>query len=209
MSKISSNAHFPQAKEVLAFWLQDGMQLGWPSQDPTPRWFRGGVALDQEIRTRFGPLVQEAQARGLPTWADLPLDRLALVILLDQFSRNVFRGKPMAFAGEARAQLLVMDACAKGWDSQLPLAGRVFMYLPLMHAEDLRLQDHCVRAIEAALEAAPPKHRTDVQTFLKSAIKHRDIIAKFGRFPHRNETLGRTPTAGEQGFLRTGPRFGQ
>ena len=95
------------SQPVLRFWLEDGLTLGWPSADLTPRWFGGGPALDTQITQAFGPLVQSAVQDGLSDWEDRPLHRLALVLLLDQFTRNVFRGQARAFAGDARARALV------------------------------------------------------------------------------------------------------
>jgi len=200
--------HAP-AQAVLEFWLGDALELGWPSQDSGPLWFGGGAALDRDIESRFGHLVRDACAGGLVSWEGRPLDRLALVILLDQFSRNVFRGQAQAFAGDTRAQALVMDALAHCWDRQLPLAGRAFLYMPLEHAEVLALQQECVRRFATLVAEAAPQCLDALQGHLKYAQMHHDIIARFGRFPHRNAVLGRTSTAQEQEFLLDGPRFGQ
>ena len=203
------NAQLPQARAVLEFWLRDALELGWPSQSLNALWWGGGADLDRDIEGRFGHLVREALAGGLREWEATPVDRLALVLLLDQFTRNVFRGRPEAFAGDGRAQALTMDALALAWDGKLPLAGRVFLLTPLEHAESLALQDECVRRFKSLLEGAAAERASDIQEFLKSAQQHRDIIATFGRFPHRNQALGRTSSAAEQEFLQHGPRFGQ
>jgi len=173
------------------------------------RWFTGGKDLDEEIRSRFGTQVALALAGGLPDWEAEPQSRLALVILLDQFSRNIFRGKAKAFAGDARAQKLVTDALARGFDAELPWRGRVFLYMPLMHAENLALQEESVKRFTALAEAAPDDLRASMQSSLAYAIEHRDIIARLGRFPYRNAALGRTNTSLEFEFLKIGPRFGQ
>lgn len=197
------------AASVLAFWLQDAVQLGWPSRNLSDVWFGGGAELDQAIDRDFGIWVRQALRGGLTSWEGQPLERLALVILLDQFTRNVFRGQPQAFAGDTRAQALVLDGIDRGWDQRLPLACAVFFYMPLMHAEDLARQETCVRCFRALLAAAPPEHRQALQGNLDFAIEHRGIIARFGRFPYRNAALGRTSSPDEQHFLRDGPRFGQ
>ena len=202
-------APLPQARAVLEFWLHDALELGWPSQNLDRLWWGGGAELDRDIESRFGNLVREAVAGGLQDRETTPLDRLALVLLLDQFTRNVFRGRPEAFAGDGRAQALAMDALALAWDEKLPLAGRVFLLTPLEHAETLTLQDECVRRFTALLEGNTAGREPALQGFLKSARQHRDIIAVFGRFPHRNQALGRSSSASEQAFLRDGPRFGQ
>lgn len=194
---------------MLEFWLHDALRLGWPSQDMRALWFGGGAVLDRLIDTRFGHQVRDALSGGLASWEARPLDRLALVILLDQFTRNVFRGQAQAFAGDARAQLLATDALAHGWDAQLPLAGQVFLTMPLMHAETPTMQDECVRRFKQLLTSAAPEHVKALRGHLEAAEKHRDIIAEFGRFPYRNAMLSRASTAREQEFLQTGPRFGQ
>lgn len=181
----------------------------WFSEDMSKRWFSGGSGLDEEIRNKFGRLVELAQAGGLAEWEAEPQSRLALVIVLDQFSRNIFRGKAKAFAGDARAQQLVTDALARGFDEQLPWTGRVFLYMPLMHAENLALQEESVRRFTELAEAVPEALRASVRSSLDFAIQHRDIIARLGRFPYRNAALSRTNTALEFDFLKIGPRFGQ
>jgi uncharacterized protein (DUF924 family) len=195
--------------QVLNFWLCDGLTLGWPSQNMGQRWFNGGPALDEEIRQTFGPLVEQALAGRLAAWAAQPLGRLALVILLDQFPRNIFRGTEKAFAGDEQAQRLVSEALAQDMDEALPWIGRVFLYLPLTHAETLALQEEGVRRFGALVAAVPEAHRAGAQSSLDSAVEHRDIIARYGRFPHRNTVLGRTSSPLEFEFLKIGPRFGQ
>ncbi|MEO8542085.1 MAG: DUF924 family protein [Burkholderiaceae bacterium] len=197
------------AASVLAYWLEDAVQLGWPSRNLSAVWFGGGSKLDQSIAVDFGSWVRQALDGGLKSWEHQPLDRLALVILLDQFTRNVFRGQPQAFAGDPRAQSLVLDGIDRGWDRRLPLAGAVFFYMPLMHAENLAQQESCVRCFRALLAGAAPERQQGLQGNLKFAIQHRDIIARFGRFPYRNAALGRTSSPQEENFLRDGPRFGQ
>ncbi len=198
---------------ILEFWLADGLDSGnasgWPTQDLGKRWFGGGAALDEEIRMRFGARVVQAVGGGLQDWEQQPLHRLALVILLDQFTRNVFRASAQAFAGDARAQQLVLDTLAHQADQQLPWVARVFTYMPLMHAEDLALQDECVARFSRLVEQAPDRLKQRLQGHLDYARQHRAIIARFGRFPYRNAALGRVNTPEEQEFLRKGPRFGQ
>jgi uncharacterized protein (DUF924 family) len=194
---------------VLDFWLGEGYASGWPSRDMGRQWFGGGPELDQQIAARFGSQVAQALAGGLGEWEADPLDRLALVILLDQFPRNIHRGQAQAFAGDARAQQLVQDALAQGMDQQLPWVGRMFLYMPLMHAEDLALQEEGVRRFQQLAADAPEDLRVTLGSSLKFAEQHRDIIARLGRFPYRNNALGRTNTALEFDFLKDGPRFGQ
>ncbi|MDI1273506.1 DUF924 family protein [Polaromonas sp.] len=209
MTSSTSSPDSASPERVLDFWFGDGLKLGWPSQDMGKRWFTGGPALDEEIRQTFGKLVEQALAGRLADWEAQPLSRLALVILLDQFPRNIFRGKGQAFAGDEQTQRLVSDALAQGIDETLPWVGRVFLYMPLTHAENLALQEEGVRRFTALLAAVPEAHRASVQNSLDFAVKHRDIIARYGRFPHRNNALGRTSSALEFDFLKIGPRFGQ
>ncbi len=209
MQEIDETPLPPGARDVLDFWFGDALTLGWPSQSRSAFWFRGGKALDDDIARRFGTLVEQALAGGLNDWEGGPQRRLALVILLDQFTRNVYRGQAQAFSGDSRAQHLAQDALDRGWDDLLPLAAKVFLYMPLMHAEDPALQDICVRRFETLLAAAPPERRKDLQGNLDFAREHQGIIARFGRFPYRNQACGRTDTLEEQVFLRDGPRFGQ
>jgi uncharacterized protein (DUF924 family) len=194
---------------VLDFWLADGVTLGWPSQEMNKRWFTGGPELDQAIAQQFGSAVALAQAGGLADWEAAPLDRLALIILLDQFTRNIFRGSARAFAGDARAQQLVQQTLAAQQDRQLPWVGRVFMYMPLMHAENLALQDQCVACFTQLVAEAPDALKQRLQSNLDFARQHQDIISRFGRFPYRSAALGRSNTPDEDEFLLKGPRFGQ
>ena len=206
-------------QSVLDFWLGDGLTHGWPTQDLGKRWFGGGAALDEEITNRFGVRVMQALEGELNDWANISstpaqparplLGRLALIILLDQFTRNVFRGSSQAFAGDALAQQLVLQTLADDADLQLPWVGRVFMYMPLMHAENLALQNECVTRFEQLVTDAPPALKEQLQGNLDFARQHRAIIEQFGRFPYRNAALGRASTPEEQVFLTTGQRFGQ
>lgn len=197
------------AMPVLEYWLGDALQQGWPSQSRSDLWFGGGQAQDDAITQRFGTLVEQALDDGLADWENTPLGRLALVIVLDQFTRNMFRGQGRAFSGDGRAQALACDALRRGWDLELPGAGAVFLYMPLMHAENLALQEQCVSCFESLLARSPAERQKDLQGNLAFARQHRDIIAQFGRFPYRNAALGRTSSTQEADFLREGPRFGQ
>ena len=204
-----SDSATPGPSDVLTFWFGDGLDLGWPSASRSDLWFGGGPKLDRQITAQFGPAVHNAVAGGLQTWEDVPATRLALIILLDQFTRNVYRGSKQAYAGDVRAHALVKDALAMATDQQLPWAGRAFMYMPLMHTEAISHQDECVRRFTQLHADVPDALKASIQGHLTSAHEHRDIVARFGRFPYRNAVLGRTSTALEQEFLTHGPRFGQ
>ena len=141
---------------------------------------------------------------ALLDWERTALSRLALVILLDQFTRNIHRGRARAFAGDPRAQRLVREALDAREDELLPLAGQIFLYLPLEHAEDQALQDESVRRFTALNAKATPACAESFARNLDFAHQHRDIIARFGRFPHRNAALGRASTPEEDAFLHDG-----
>jgi uncharacterized protein (DUF924 family) len=199
----------PSAQDVLDFWFGDGLQRDWPSDDRHALWFGGGTDQDEIIRRRFGALVESALNGGLADWESTPLTRLALLIVLDQFSRNMHRSQARAFAGDARAQQLVLAALAADEDEALARVGRVFLYMPLMHAEDLGLQERCVACFTALHDNSPPALRQTLAGHLHFAVEHRDTIQRFGRFPPRNAALGRESSAEEMRFLENGPRYGQ
>lgn len=199
----------PAALGVLHYWLGDDPQADWPEPHRGDLWFKGGAEVDAHIRAQFGPLVDEAMAGGLTDWEADPMARLALILLLDQLSRNVYRGQARAFAGDARAQVLTQRTLDAGEDEALPRAGRLFVYMPLMHAETLAQQDACVACIARLHAGASGAAKDILADNLRYAVLHRDIVAQFGRFPHRNAVLGRESTAAEIEFLKDGPRFGQ
>ncbi|WP_137158194.1 DUF924 family protein [Rhizobium sp. FKL33] len=169
--------------DLLAFWFAEGME---------EKWFNGGAAFDQELESRFAALHDQACAGELDAWSNIPRGALALVVLLDQLSRNLHRGTPHAFGQDHRALSLTTKALAEGWDQEFPERERQFFYLPLMHSEDPAHQQTCVALYEAI----------DNENALKFAREHRDIIDRFGRFPHRNEVLGRESTEEEEEFLK-------
>lgn len=198
-----------QWQKVLQFWFGDNLEREWPEPAFEKRWFGGGPALDKEITERFGTLVETALDGGLTDWEKESYSRLALILLLDQFSRNVFRGGAHAFAGDSRAVALVTDGLALNMDRELPWAGRAFFYMPLMHAEDGALQARCMTCFERAAEKAPVAAAEKLRSNLKFARMHAEIVERFGRFPHRNTALSRESTVEERIFLENGPRFGQ
>lgn len=203
------DSHLPSSADVLDFWLGDGLQRDWPSRNLGSLWFGGGADLDAQIRDRFGALVDAALDGRLFHWEGPLQARLALVIVLDQLTRNAFRGQARAFAGDGRAQKLVLHSLALAQDAELSRAGRVFLYLPLMHAESSVLQDASVQKFSELHEHAPAELRDTLAGHLRYAEEHRDIVRRFGRFPHRNAALGRPSTPEETAFLENGPRYGQ
>ncbi len=176
--------------DILDFWFG-----GWPPTDYRNAWFEKNPAFDEDVRQRFGPTIELALTGGLDHWRTAPEDALALILLLDQFTRNVFRDTPKAFAGDARALDTARAMVSVGQDKTLPPLARSFVYMPFMHSETLADQDRCVTLFEAFAR------ETGNDGNVRYAHAHRDIIARFGRFPHRNAILGRASTAEEQEFL--------
>jgi len=185
------------AHDVLDFWLGPEAERDAPSAAVTARWWKKDPAFDREIEARFGALVESAKARALEGWTGTPRGRLAVLVLLDQFTRNIFRGSGRMYDGDAYALELTLAGLAAGEDTKLALAERYFLYMPLMHAEDRDPQERCVVLFEVLTKAAP--HLGDAAGYARA---HRDIVARFGRFPHRNVLLGRTSTAEEVEFLK-------
>jgi uncharacterized protein (DUF924 family) len=179
---------------VLAFWFEPGQER---------RWFEASQATDRLVAERFLALWKKACAGKLDDWANHARSRLALVILLDQFSRNLNRDSPVAFECDARAQRLALGAEASGHAAELRPIERAFLFMPLMHSEDARLQEHGVEVFEVLGSQAE-----DCKHFGKYARMHRDVVVRFGRFPHRNAVLGRESTPEEREFLAQGGMFG-
>lgn len=165
----------------------------WRDEVGAAHWFDDDVALDAKIRARFEPLWHDARAGGLDAWIASPEGALALVIVLDQFPRNMFRGHADAFASDEQARATASRALDAGFDMRLPTMLRVFLYLPFMHAENIADQERSVALIAERIG-------TDSDNY-PFALRHRDIIARFGRFPARNAAIGRASTSEEQEFL--------
>lgn len=181
-----------EAQAVLAFWFDPAQQ---------PHWFDASPQFDAIIRDRFGGTYRLAAQGKLEQWIDTPQGWLALLIVLDQFSRNLHRDDPRAWAQDLQAQRLALWGIKEGYDRQLPPMQRVFAYMPLEHAEDMRLQRHCVALFEALCEQLSTEERHRYTGFLDYARRHQAVIARFGRFPHRNARLGRPCTPEELQYL--------
>jgi uncharacterized protein (DUF924 family) len=188
--------HGTTAADILDFWFR-----GDPNEWRTDPWFRKSDAFDAEIRTRFATAVQAAQDGVLDPWTATPEGTLALLILLDQFARNIHRGSHLAFAGDAHARRIARAAIAGGIEDRLTPVQRVFLYLPFEHSEAMDDQDDSIRLFES-LPAAPWR-----DSVVDYAHRHRDVIREFGRFPHRNAALGRASTPAEQAWLDAGGGF--
>lgn len=188
-------------EEVLAFWFGEPAKSTEDYGKKMRRWFMGGAELDVEIRRRFTALVERALAGELDDWARTVPGRLALILVIDQFARSVYRDRAEAFAGDARAAQLAVEAQALHLDRGLPVERRHFLMLPLLHAEDLALQDRFAVAMREIHDAAEPWQQPMLAMGLEQSQKYREVIARFGRFPHRNEALGRPSTPEETAFL--------
>lgn len=194
----------PRIADVLAYWLSSAHPDNAGALARKNLWFVKSDATDEAIRERFGTLVEEALAGRLEGWAATAPGRLALIVLLDQFPRNLFRGTPRSFAGDDQALRLALDGMALGHDrhADLPAVARIFCYLPLEHAEDMALQERSVAAFQAlADEDTDADTRAFLAGTLDYARRHREVIARFARFPHRNPILGRQSTAEELEYL--------
>jgi uncharacterized protein (DUF924 family) len=188
------------AEEVLEFWFPPGYDADEASvRAQIERWFRGGT--DEEIHRRFGRLAQDAAAGRLDEWAGTPRGRLALVLVLDQFSRSLYRDTPDAFAQDARAQALARDALERGWHESLAPWEATFLAVALGHSEDLALHDLGVAALEALARRVPPEQAALWRHSAGQGRAHREVIRRFGRHPHRNRILGRRSTADEEAYL--------
>lgn len=189
-------------EDILDFWLGTLRPDGTVEPEISARWWRKDPAFDDEIRTRFGEFVDRAGTGALDDWAKSARGRVALVVLLDQFPRNLHRGSGRAFEHDPRARAHAVEALDSGQDREVPPMLAYFLYMPLMHSESLEDQDRCVRAFDEAAARAPDGPRKALEGGTHFARKHRDIVARFGRFPHRNAALGRESTPEEVDFLK-------
>ncbi|MGO1461657.1 MAG: DUF924 family protein [Marinobacter sp.] len=196
-------------KEILDFWFGDLDENGLPDSFHRNRWFRSSRKFDQEVRRRFLSMVLFASEQGLDHWRSTAGGRLAEILLLDQFSRNIFRGGALAFEQDKLASKLCKEAMRKGHDMTLPPVQRAFLYMPLEHAERPEDQALAVECYEQLVASTSGMLQGFMKSFLQSARDHKEIIERFGRFPHRNKALGRTSTDAEKEYLGSARRFGQ
>ena len=192
-----------EIEQVLEFWFGACGPDGALDRGKQKMWFSAGRQYDADIRKRFGKLHRRAARGELDAeWAATPRGRIALIVVLDQFSRHIHRGTAAAFAQDPAAQRLAMTGVEQGADRELIPAQRAFFYLPFEHAEDLKLQRFGARLFERLAAGVAPAWRKEYAGFADYAGHHRDIIERFGRFPHRNRILGRASTPEEVEFLK-------
>lgn len=196
-------------EDVLQFWFGDiDNELSPPTQ--AAMWYQGSKALDYAMVEKFGHLYQRAINHELDDWLDSPGGSLALVILLDQLPRNMFRGTARAFASDAQALAISQQGIAAGFDCSMALIERVFYYHPFEHSEQLAMQQQCLSLFDQLAHSYPAEvHQQVIANARHWAQEHLAIIEQFGRFPHRNQILNRASTAAEVQFLRAGVNFGQ
>ena len=187
----------PSIRDILDFWF---LPLGHPDHGkPRDIWWRSTPAFDAETLARFGAAIDQAVAGGLDGWQASPEGALALILLCDQFPRNCFRRSARAFRGDAKAIEVARHALAHFYPSVFGPNNRLFFYMPFGHSEQLADQELACTLFETI----------GGEENLKSAADHRDVVARFGRFPHRNEALGRTSTPEELDYLKNANRYGQ
>lgn len=189
--------------DILEFWFGTLEGDGLATEEKSSRWWKKDPAFDDEIRERFGDTLLAAHRGELITWGDAPRSSLALVILTDQFPRNMFRGTADMFSSDGLALTSSLRAIERGFLAELKTHESVFLVMPTMHSEVLAIQRRCVELFEELAEDAKTDRARDALKYnVGFAEKHRVIVERFGRFPHRNALLGRAGTAEESAFLK-------
>jgi len=191
-------------EDILHFWFGAFPTPYSADASKSDMWFKNGAAYDSEIFINFGVDYDKAINGELDHWIDSYRGRLALIILLDQFSRHIHRGTAQAFLQDEKAQTLCIDGIAAGDDARCHAVERCFFYLPLEHAEEIEKQNLSVRAFSQLVQDVPPQYQQPFESSLSFAKSHHYVIEKFGRFPELNETLGRESTAEEIEFIASG-----
>lgn len=208
-SQSQSNAPH-DAVAVLEYWIGNADEDVEEAKARKSMWFGGSRAVDEEIAERFGNIFESVREGACADWLESADGTLAQIIVLDQFSRNLCRGTPKAFDSDARSLAFSLEMQESGRIEQLGPVGKVFALMPMQHAEDLDIQERSVKAFEKLAVDSATEHRDLLEENAKYARLHRDIVQRFGRFPHRNRILGRQSTQEEIDWLDDGaPTFGQ
>jgi len=196
------------AERVLQAWFGPLVD-GFATAAYRRRWFAPDPVIDQTIRAEFADLLRCAARGELTSWQAAPRDCLAYIVLTDQFSRQIHRGSAQAFATDPLALAAARNGIARGLDTSLGADERSFFYMPFEHSEAAADQDTAVQLFRALCDSVPAAQRDTFERTLRFAEQHRDIITRFGRFPHRNAVLGRDSSVAERDYLKNARRFGQ
>jgi len=200
----------PQAEQILEYWFAGTRRDASQIDGRMGFWFGNDASADRQIRERFGEAVAQASRGELDAWAEQPRGRLALIVLLDQFRRNLYRGQPQAFELDHQVLRLSLLGMEAGHDRPLEPVERAFFYMPMQHSESLKVQEFSVQCFKRLAAAVEPSMQATFASFAQFAELHRDIVLRFGRFPHRNAILGRRSTPAEEAYLADdAPDFGQ
>ena len=204
---MSDDVHEPV--DVIAYWLGDVETDPAAAQARNRFWYRPTIQIDRAIKDRFEDAHASIRQGRLLHWGENAEGALAMVIVLDQFSRNLFRGQPEAFVQDDLARAVAVRALDRKFDEQLSIPGRVFLCHPFTHSESPIDQDRAVNTYELMVDRVSDDWKPFVQSFVNHAKGHRDLIQRFGRFPHRNAAMLRQSTTEEESYLRSAPRYGQ
>ena len=196
---MSNVAETPES--ILEYWFGSNLDDAKVAAHKSSLWWSQNSVVDDEIRQRFAPSLLTAASRELNHWASEPNGALALILLTDQFPRNIYRDSAKAFAFDSDALTWCLEGINARLDRALRPIQRVFFYLPLEHAESLEQQEKSVSRFRELFDSATAEQKSAFESFLDFAVRHRDIIVRFGRFPHRNKILGRPSTTEELAFL--------
>ncbi len=189
-------------EDVLDFWFGDLNELGCASPDHRRFWWTKSDAFDQAVGSQFLSDYEAIVAGDRDAWRSTPRGALATIVVLDQFSRNMFRGTPNMFIADELAREVCEEGIDAGFDAELAFDERVFFYLPLEHSEQIELHRRCLKLFQELLSSSEESLKADAENYLEYAEQHKAIIDRFGRYPHRNQTLGRASTPEEIEFLK-------
>ncbi|HIC34959.1 MAG TPA: DUF924 domain-containing protein [Pseudomonadales bacterium] len=204
---MSEDAHEPV--DVIAYWLGDTESNPAAAHARNRFWYRATIQIDCAIKDRFEDVHASIRNGRLLHWGEGAEGALAVVIVLDQFSRNMFRGQREAFGQDSLARAITVRALDREFDDQLSVPGKVFLCHPFTHSESPIDQDRAVNTYELMVDRVSDDWKPFVQSFVNHAKGHRDLIQRFGRFPHRNAAMLRQSTTEEESYLRSAPRYGQ
>jgi uncharacterized protein (DUF924 family) len=204
---MSEDAHEPV--DVIAYWLGDTESDPAAAHARNRFWYRATIQIDCAIKDRFEDVHASIRNGRLLHWGEGAEGALAVVIVLDQFSRNMYRGQREAFGQDSLARAITVRALDREFDDQLSVPGKVFLCHPFTHSESPIDQDRAVNTYELMVDRVSDDWKPFVQSFVNHAKGHRDLIQRFGRFPHRNAAMVRQSTTEEESYLRSAPRYGQ